>query len=161
MPVKGYDKLYDQVDKMLLTDRVMIPAMNAVLAAQKKRIFQDGKASNESKIGTYSTKPISISKKNQSKDTGRTYFPKGYRQYKSLNGKGSSFVNLRNTDQMMMDLGTHKLSDNEYGLGFNNTFNAEKSDWMEDKYNKDIFSTTAKEDHLVVQVVQTELNKIE
>jgi hypothetical protein len=161
MPVKGYDKLYQEVDKMLQTDRVMIPAMNAVLAEQKKRIFQSGKAADESRIGTYSEKPISISKKNQSRNTGRTHFPKGYRQYKSLTGKGSSFVNLRNTDQMMFDLGTHKLSQNEYSIGFTNDFNADKAKWMEDKYDKAIFPTTAGEDNLAMRIVQIELNKID
>ena len=119
MAVKGYDALINQVNAMIRDKKAGIAAINSVLAAQKKRIFQDGKASNESKIGTYSTTPISISKKSQAKNTGKTYFKGGYRQYKSLTGKGSSFVNLRNTDQMMMDLSTQLVAVNEFGIGFN------------------------------------------
>lgn len=145
---------------MIRDRKAGIAAVNSVLAAQKKRIFQDGKASNESKIGTYSTKPISVSRKSQAKNTGKTYFKGGYRQYKSLIGKGSSFVNLRNTDQMMMDLSTQLVSVNEYGIGFNNEFNADKSEWMEEKYKKDIFSTTNKEDDLFLKVFEFEINKI-
>jgi len=145
---------------MIRDKKAGIAAINSVLAAQKKRIFQDGKASNESKIGTYSTTPISISKKSQAKNTGKTYFKGGYRQYKSLTGKGSSFVNLRNTDQMMMDLSTQLVAVNEFGIGFNNDFNADKSEWMEEKYKKDIFSSTVKEDNLFVKVFEFEINKI-
>jgi len=158
--VKGYDALINQVNAMIRDKKAGIAAINSVLAAQKKRIFQDGKASNESKIGTYSTTPISISKKSQAKNTGKTYFKGGYRQYKSLTGKGSSFVNLRNTDQMMMDLSTQLVAVNEFGIGFNNDFNADKSEWMEEKYKKDIFSSTVKEDNLFVKVFEFEINKI-
>lgn len=160
MAVRGYDALINQVNAMIRDRKAGIAAVNSVLAAQKKRIFQDGKASNESKIGTYSTKPISVSRKSQAKNTGKTYFKGGYRQYKSLIGKGSSFVNLRNTDQMMMDLSTQLVSVNEYGIGFNNEFNADKSEWMEEKYKKDIFSTTNKEDDLFLKVFEFEINKI-
>lgn len=161
MSVAGYDKLINEVNKMLQTERVMIAAMNSVLAEQKRRIFQEGRAADGSNIGTYSTKPISISKKNQSRDTGRTFFPGGYRQYKSLTGKGSSKVVLRNTDQMMMDLSVFVLGRNEYGIGFNNSFNKDKMTWMEDKYNKDISSTTDEEDTLAMRVMQFELAKID
>ena len=145
---------------MIRDKKAGIAAVNSVLSAQKKRIFQDGKASNESKIGTYSTTPISISRKSQAKQTGKTYFKGGYRQYKSILGKGASFVNLRNTDQMMMDLSTRVVAVNEFGIGFNNNFNADKSEWMEEKYKKDIFSTTVKEDNLFVKVFEFEINKI-
>lgn len=160
MASKGYDILINDINKLLRNDRVMIAATNSVLVEQKKRIFQQGKASNEQRIGVYSTKPISISRKNQARNVGKTYFKGGYQEYKGLTGKGSNFVNLRNTDQMMMDLSTFVLGKGEYGIGFNNDFNADKRDWMEDKYRKDIFSTTSKEDNLFEKVVVFELEKI-
>lgn len=160
MASRGYDILISDINKLLRNDRVMIAATNSVLVEQKKRIFQQGKASNEQRIGSYSTDPISIARKNQARNTGKTYFKGGYKQYKGLTGKGNSFVNLRNTDQMMMDLSTFVLGKNEYGIGFNNDFNAEKRDWMEDKYRKDIFATTAKEDNLFEKVIEFELSKI-
>src|SRR6476620_2915213 len=100
MPVKGYDILISDLNKMLQSDKIYIAAVNSVLVAQKERIFIDGLASNRTKIRDYGTKPISISKKNQSRNTGKTDFKGGYREYKSLSGKGSAFVNLRNTDQL-------------------------------------------------------------
>lgn len=160
MASKGYDILIKDINKLLRYDQVMIAAVNSVLVEQKKRIFQQGKASNEQKIGTYSTKPISISRKSQARNVGKTYFKGGYKEYKGLTGKGNNFVNLRNTDQMMMDLSTFVLGKGEYGLGFSNEFNADKRDWMDKKYSKDIFSTTKKEDNLFEKVVSFELNKI-
>lgn len=161
MAVKGYDALIRQVNAMVNAKNAGIAAINSVLAAQKKRIFQNGKASDESKIGTYSTTPISISKKSQAKNTGKTYFKGGYRQYKSLLGKGASFVNLRNTDQMQMDLSTQVVGNNEFSIGFNNEFNADKMEWNEEKYGKKIADTTVKEDNLFVKVYEFEINKIQ
>ncbi len=158
---KGYEKLIAQLNKMIISDRAGIAAVNSVLAEQKKRIFQSGKDSSNGKIGTYSTNPISISKKNQARNTGKTYFPGGYRQYKSLSGKGGNTVNLRNTDQMMMDLGTTVVKKGQYGIGFNNQFNADKAEWNEEKYGKNIFDTTTSEDNTFVRVFEFEINKIE
>lgn len=138
----------------------MVSAVNSVLAQQRKRIFSEGQDSKESKIGTYSTKPTSISRKSQVRQTGQTYFPGGYRQYKSLTGRQSSFVTLVDTGQMMLDLGTTVIGFGEYGIGFSNTFNADKAEWMEDKYKKDIFSTTDREDDTFVKVVEYELERL-
>jgi len=146
---------------MIVNDRAGVAAVNSVLAQQKKRIFQQGKDSSGGKIGTYSTNPISISKKNQARNTGKTYFKGGYRQYKSLTGKGSNTVNLRNTDQMMMDLGTTVVAKGQYGIGFNNHFNADKAEWNEEKYDKDIFTTTTSEDNTFMRVYEFEIGKIE
>ncbi|OQB12802.1 MAG: hypothetical protein BWY15_02096 [Firmicutes bacterium ADurb.Bin193] len=158
---KGYDKLILQLNKMIVSDRAGIAAVNSVLAEQKKRIFQQGKASSGGKIGSYSTEPISISKKNQARQTGKTYFKGGYRQYKSLIGKGANTVNLRNTDQMMMDLGTTVVGKGKYGIGFTNQFNADKAEWNEERYDKKIFDTTAKEDNTFARVYEFEIRKIE
>jgi hypothetical protein len=159
--VKGYDALISQLNRMMQTDRIMVAALSTVLAGQKKRIFQDGKDANSSKIGTYSTNPISISRKNQSRNTGKTYFKGGYREYKGLIGKGNQTVNLRDTDQMMMDYGVRVLGPKEYGLGFTNQFNFDKSEWNEEKYKKEIFAESDADDKTFMRVFEFELNKIE
>lgn len=161
MAVKGYDSLISQLNKMMQTERIMIASLNTVLAKQKERIFQKGNDADGSKIGSYSTNPISISRKNQSRNTGKTYFKGGYREYKGLTGKGNSYVNLRNTDQMMMDYGVHILGKDEYGLGFTNAFNFNKSEWNEEKYDKEIFAESEEEAKLFLRVFEFELNKIE
>lgn len=156
MAVRGYDVLISDINRLIRSERIYIGAVNSVLAAQKERIFVNGQSSNGSKIGSYSTKPISISRKNQARSTGKTYFKGGYREYHSLIGKGSGFVNLRNTDQMMMDLGT-TVTGNEYGIGFNNTINGDKRDWMEEKYGKEIFNTTDQEDDIFIKVIESKI----
>lgn len=161
MAVKGYDALITQVNKMMQTERIMVATLSTVLAEHKRRIFQGGKAASGARIGSYSIKPTSISKKNQSRNTGRTYFPGGYRQYKSLTGKGASTVNLRNTDQMMMDYGLHVLGRNEYGFGFDNKFNFDKSNWNEDHFDKEIFAESDAEGKTFERVFEYELNRIE
>lgn len=161
MAVKGYDALISQVNRMRQTERIMVATLSTVLSEQKKRIFQSGKDADSGKIGTYSTKPISISKKDQARQTGKTYFKGGYREYKSLIGKGSSTVNLRNTDQMMMDYGVHVLGRNQYGLGFNNKFNFDKSNWNEEHFDKEIFAESDAEHRTFERVFEYEINRIE
>lgn len=161
MPVRGYDKIIREVNRMLQTERIAVAATNSVLERQKERIFEDGKTSGGGQIGTYSTKPTYIARSRQSRNTGRTSFPGGYRQYKQLTGKGHSKVVLRDTDQMMMDLGTQVLGNNEFGIGFTNVFNKQKSEWMERKYRKDIFSTSESEDDIFIRVMEFELSRID
>lgn len=157
--VKGYEVLIADINRLLGNERALIAAANSVLAAQKDRIFTKGNATDGSKIGTYGTKPISISRSRQARQTGKTYFRGGYREYKSLIGKEASFVNLQDTGQMMMDLGTTVLGRGEVGIGFSNQFNADKSNWAQDKYNKEIFSTSDSEDDLFDKVIQFELDR--
>ena len=157
--VTGYEVLIADINRVLQNERVLIAAANSVLAAQKDRIFNKGDAANGSKIGQYSTKPISISRRRQARQTGKTRFPGGYREYKSLTGKEASFVNLQDTGQMMMDLGTTIVGRGEVGIGFSNQFNADKSYWAEKKYKKEIFFTSDKEDDLFDRVIQFELDR--
>jgi hypothetical protein len=157
---KEYEIIINELNGLLNVDRTMRVAMSSLLAAQKRRIFQEGQAANESKIGTYSKKKISISRKNQAKDTGHTYFKGGYSQYKSEIGRNPGYVNLRNTDQMMMDYGVFVLGNNEYGLGFNNDLNFDKTQWMEEKYNKDIFDEATREGEMVENIILLEVDRL-
>lgn len=160
MASKGYDSLINQINELLQTDRIMVATLTTVLAEQKDRIFNEGKAADNSKIGSYSTEPISISKKNQSRNAGKTYFKGGYKEYKGLIGKGNSTVNLRNTDQMRMDYTVHVLGKNEYGLGFSNEFNANKAEWNEEKYDKEIFAESSEDAKVFDKIFQFELDRI-
>ena len=60
----GYDVLINDLNKLIQTERVFLAATSTVLAAQRKGYSKDGKSATEAQIGTYSTKPISISKVN-------------------------------------------------------------------------------------------------
>ena len=133
-------------------------ALSSVLAIHKPRIFEKGLDGTDAKIGTYSTKPISIAKKNQARQTGKTYFKGGYAEYKTAIGKNPGFVNLRNTDQMRMDYGLI-INGTSYGFGFQNELNYDKSQWLQDKYDKDIFDNDSKELDVLANVLVFELQK--
>lgn len=133
-------------------------ALSSVLAIHKPRIFEKGLDGNDAKIGTYSTKPISISKKNQARNTGKTYFKGGYAEYKKDVGKNPGYVNLRNTDQMMQDYGLI-ISGQSYGMGFQNKLNYDKSQWMQTKYGKDIFDHDDREIQVLTDVLTFEVTK--
>lgn len=149
----------NKLNEAIFSDRVNRTALTTVLALEKKRIFEDGKDSNNGQIGTYSTKPASISKKNQARQTGKTYFKGGYSEYKSAIGKNPGYVILRNTDQMRMDYGILK-NGVSWGLGFQNAENYNKSVWMQDKYDKDIFQITDAETNTLADVLVAQLTQM-
>lgn len=134
----------------------MRTALSTVLAIHKPRIFEKGEDAKSSKIGTYSTKPISISKKSQARNTGKTHFKGGYAEYKSAIGKNPGHVNFRNTDQMQMDYGLIVNGD-KFGFGFQNNENYKKSEWLQDKYDKDVFQLTDKEIDVLADTLKAQV----
>jgi hypothetical protein len=150
--------LIGKINQTIRSDRGLKIALSTTLAVHKQRIFVEGGDAKGTKIGTYSTKPISISKKNQARQTGKTFFKGGYAEYKRAVGKNPGFVNLRNTDQMMMDYGLIGSS-LQYGFGFNNTENFKKVNWMEEKYRKEIFFLTKKEEDVLTSVLSSQINQ--
>jgi len=153
-----FTNIQRRIDQAVKSDKSLRTALTTTLAVHKPRIFDKGLDANGSKIGSYSTKPISIAKSKQARNTGKTYFAGGYSAYKSAVGKNPGYVNLRNTDQMMMDYGIVQ-SGSSYGFGFQNDDNHDKSQWMEEKYGKDIFSLSEKEIDVLADVLIAELDK--
>lgn len=151
--------LVDRINNAIRSERVLRTAITTVLSQHKPRIFEKGLDGSNSKIGTYGTNPISISKKSQARQTGKTYFKGGYAEYKKEIGKNPGYVNLRNTDQMMIDYGI-VYSGGKFGLGFQNDLNGNKSNWMEKKYSKDIFDHTPEEIELLGNVITAEIARI-
>jgi hypothetical protein len=155
---KEIDDLIQRVTKAVKSEKAMRAALSSVLSIHKPRIFQSGQDANKGKIGKYSTKPISISIKNQARNTGQTTFPGGWAQYKQMIGKGGD-VNFRNTDQMSMDYGIIQ-NGNEFGFGFQNSINFEKSQWLQDKYGKDVFDLSEQELNVLGDVHLAEVEKL-
>jgi hypothetical protein len=73
-------------------------------------------------------------------------------------GKNPGFVILRNTDQMVSDYGIRQAG-NEFGLGFQNTENYDKSVWLQNKYDKQIFDHTEKELDILTATLEAEIAK--
>lgn len=150
--------LIKKVNNAIRSEKTMRIAISTVLSVHKPRIFEQGLDATGAKIGTYGTNPISISKKRQARQTGQTFFPGGYAQYKSAVGKNPGFVILRDTDQMFMDYGIVR-NGNKFGLGFQNKINFDKSIWMQDKYDKQIFDHTERELNLLASTLEFEIAK--
>lgn len=159
MAANDWDIVIQKMTDLPKFNRAVKVGVQTVLATQKKRIFINGEDASNGKIGQYSTEPISISKSRQSRNTGKTYFPGGYAEYKKAIGKNDGFVNLRNTDQMFFDYQFFEINNNTLGLGFNNEFNFKKSQWMEEKYGKDIFNQSPIEGNILENVINFEIGK--
>lgn len=151
--------MFNKIVAAIESDKPKRVAASTVLAIQRERIFAQGKSSDGSQIGTYSTKPISISESRQARNTGQTRFEGGYAEYKSKIGKNPGYVNLRNTDQMYADYG-YVVSDRDLSLGFQNDDNAQKRAWMEDKYSKEIFHQSDAEIDMFIDVLVNEQSKM-
>jgi len=149
----------NKIIKAVTDDQNIRVALSTVLAIHKPRIFQQGLDRNGQKIGTYSKKPISISKKNQARNTGKTFFKGGYDEYKRAIGKNPGFVNFVNTGQESADYGLIG-SDGNYGFGSNNDLNYQKSQWQEAKYGKEIFDLSEKEINTLENVLIAQLERI-
>jgi hypothetical protein len=142
----------DKINTVVRADRTMRTALTTVLAIHKPRIFEQGFSAKGVKLGTYSTKPISIAKSEQARYTGKTFFKGGYAEYKRAIGKNNGFVNLRNTDQMYGDYGLIGSGQN-FGFGFQNSENYRKSQYMEAKYQTPIFDLSRSEDEILADKI--------
>lgn len=146
--------LVRRINEAIRDDKNIRMALSTTLAEHKTRIFEKGLDAKDSKIGTYSTTPASISKKNQAKNTGKTYFKFGYSEYKSAIGRNPGFVILRNTDQMMSDYAIQGSS-GDYGFGFQNQANADKSGYVEEHFDKQVFALSEKEQKTLADTIFT------
>lgn len=157
---KAYTDIIDELNEIKNVDKVLLSVLSSVQANQIERIFDKGLDGNDNPIGIYSTKPISISKKRQARNTGKTYFKDGYKEYKQAIGFNSSKVNLVDSGQMMGDYSIIKIDDNTYGIGFKNDLNSNKADGNEKRFNKEIFAHSPSDDQVLDKAFDFELNRI-
>jgi len=150
--------LIAKINNAVRNDQNLRVALSSILAIHKQRIFSGGFDGKGVKIGTYSTKPISIAKSQQARNTGKTFFKGGYAEYKRAVGKNPGFVTLRNTDQMMMDYGLVG-SNGSYGFGFQNSSNYEKMQNLQNKYQKHIADISKNELERLADIVTDQLIK--
>ena len=146
--------------------KAMETAARDVLPDVARRVFTDGKASDGSAIGSYSTKPIYISKKNSPvQNAGEPkektlFFPGGYRQFKSDIGRGDG-VNLKVFGRLQSDYLTPKKENTATGVRYDlkESPNAEKKAGAEKRFGKAIFDLTEKEKETVVNTVAFEVKR--
>lgn len=155
------EKLIQQIRKLRSgLQKALLISVSSVQSEQKDRIHKRGLDSKGQRIGKYSEKPISISKKRQVRNTGQTYFPKGYREYKQRIGQESNFVTLENFGQMMRDYTFFPINKKSIVQGFKNPINAKKATWAEENFDTTIYDWTEEEENIFNKVFDYELNRL-
>ena len=131
--------LTKKMNLLAKTNKLELIAATTMQAITADRIFDKGKDSTGGEIGKYS---------------------KGYlKQRIKDNYPPSTKVILQATRQMSNDW-TVINTGKELGLGFKNSFNADKSEWVEITYNKSIFSHTKDELDTLGKVLDIEIKKL-
>lgn len=145
--------------------QAMEVAGRGILPVVSKRVFTEGKATDGSLIGQYSTKPIYISKKNSPRnageDKGKTlFFPGGYREFKEKIGRGEK-VNLKLFGRLQTDYLTPKKVDIPNGVRYElkETANIEKKAYAESHFGKDIFGLTESELKTVLRTIKFQISR--
>lgn len=109
-----------------------------------ERIFDDGLASDGSQIGQYSTRPISISRKNQPTNTGQTYFKGGYKEFRAKAGRQNSYVDLALTTELRREFSTN-VSFVDGSWQWSIVTNKDKANGNEKRFGKRIFALSEDE----------------
>ena len=141
-------------------------ALNTLLGAFSRRIFNDGKASDNSKIGEYSTKPMFVGRKGWIRaDAAEAFFKEkhewrkvntkkgkktlallegGYKHFRELNGLQTDFVNLEYTTDLKFSIIVGEYNGQKV-LGFNSDEQFLKAQGLEKHFKKIIFEPTQEE----------------
>ena len=120
-------------------DTLVRTIAQSMLGETRDRIFESGLNAKASPIGTYSPEYIRFRARKYNRGT-------------------SSKVILSLTGQMENDWSVIPLGNSSYGLGFKNSFNADKAEWNEDRYGK-VFALTPDELKQVNAIVIEWINK--
>ncbi len=132
-------KLTKQLNVLLKTNKLQLSIATTMQAETARRIFENGQAADSSQIGTYS---------------------EGYLKTRQKDGyPPSDKVILQATRQMVNDWSVIS-NGSSVGLGFKNKFNADKSVWVEDTYDKSIFAHTETELRTIDELSQDFLDKL-
>lgn len=133
------DIFIKQLNELIKTDKVDRAVFSSVTASISDRIFGKGEDSKGNQIGQYSAGYLKRRVKN--------------------NWGGSRKVILQFSGQMKNDFGLIK-GDFGYGAGFKNKKNGDKSRWVEETYDKDIFTASKQEENLIEKLHGAELKRV-
>jgi hypothetical protein len=165
-------------------DKMLRACAVGILPVVKTRIHEEGKDASGGQIGTYSpgymkvrtgnfknaTKFTRGKNKGKNKDSGvvtrrRVDTPFGKSRFATIDIESEGIARPRynrTSDTKVVASLTRQMendfsvipTDDGYGLGYNNPYNRQKSDWVEETYKKEIFSLTTEEKALVVEIAK-------
>lgn len=124
-----------------LTDRqaLLRPVAFDLIALMTDRIHDQGKAADGSQIGEYSNSYLKLREKNKRGPDKKIVV---------------SFTRQLENDWAVIP------TPNGYGIGFNNQFNKQKSEWVEQQKNKKIFKLSAQERAEAVLSIREQVKKL-
>ncbi len=129
----------NSLNELINTDKTDRKVLSSVHSRVLDRVFGDGQDANNAPIGSYSD---------------------GYIKQRQKNKWGSSRkVILQYTGQMKNDFSLVKEG-GDWGSGFKNKKNGEKSRWVEETYDKTIFDLTKNEEELIDMLYAVELKQL-
>ena len=131
-------KLIDKMNALAKSNKLEVAVATSMLVVTSDRIFDKGKDAAGADIGTYSP---------------------GYLKQRVRRGyPNSKKVILQATRQMVNDFSVISTGA-DLGLGFKNSANADKSEWVEATYGKAIFKHTSGELKILDDLIAKELKK--
>jgi len=131
--VKISEKLQSSFELLLNREYLLRPLAIETIPLMKERIHIDGKASDGSQIGEYAN---------------------SYMRQREKAGRGQSRkVIVALTSQLEQDWSV-LATQNGYGIGFNNPFNADKMRWVEEQKGKIIANLSSDEKQYINERLQ-------
>lgn len=95
-----------------------VPVLNAVEAEFKRRLFVEGKGADGAPLGTYSTRPLAIPLAQwPRKGAYRKVVKGGYKEFRILNGRQGSYVDLNLTGELFRAIRPFAVSDTRGAIG--------------------------------------------
>ena len=161
------------------TPRIVTTAAFSVLAELQDRIFRDGKAADDSQIGSYSSDEIWIKipyqgvnnsrfkkkgkpkgKDKKAKETKETmYFVGGYSEFRKKAGRQNDKVDLSLSGELARNVIVGKKGDSIV-IGISTSENVKKAESLEKMYKKTIFKLTNEEKSLFLRIINRELETL-
>lgn len=148
-------------------------ALQSLFGAYMRRIFNEGKATDETQIGEYSKKPMLTGSKNfRTAGSAKSFFskknewltvkttkgkqalaivPGGYSEFRTLNGLQNQYVDLEFRGDLFRSIIVAEFN-GHIVLGFNNSKEAIISRELEIKYKKAIFEPSTSEIQLAKEM---------
>lgn len=171
-------KMRSQLESLTRENKPLALAASTVTAQMATRIFVDGNARDEGKIGSYNNtdylylNPQDVNVVGRSKIGSPGTFENGkprktvkltYQQYKARLGKpaGGAYVNLELSGDMKSDFTNNpkKVNANEYQVVWHRDLNSDKASGNEDHFGKKIFALTPNEKDKFFSTAEFELKK--
>ncbi len=161
--------ILEKVDIMPL----LIDCASTSLASIKTRVFENGIDSNGTQIGTYSEAYMKVRTGNYPETRLKSGKNKGqFRKKKTKDGQAGYFTkginkglprpryNRSNDTKVVASLTREMENDmklivgeNDAAIGFSNEHNFNKSQWVENTYDKDIWELTVEEDAKIDELI--------